>query len=118
MKPIFNQELSLTDRLTAFTDDDSEFRRELIGLMISNLRELYQAAQQAHAHIFEQAAHKAKSTLTIIDNREINQFVVDFKALLKAPQKSVIRKKIEQFFQLIDHQIKCLENEAVIKKAS
>ena len=118
MKPILNHELSLTDRLTAITDDDFEFRQELIGLMITNLRELYQAAQQAHALIFEQATHKVKSTLTIIDNPEINQFVADFKGLLKAPNATAIRKKVEHFFHVINNQIKCLENEAVIKKAS
>jgi hypothetical protein len=117
MKPNLNPEWSLSAKLEAYTDDDLAFKRELITLMINNLRELSQAVRQNEFAIFEAIAHKTKSTLTILEDAEINQLVADLRKLLKAG--NVVCSKIsELFFKRVDHLIKCLEDETPVQKAS
>jgi len=118
MKPNLNPERSLSAKLESYTDNDPVFKKELISLMISNLRELQSAAQQAKGVVFEKAAHKTKSTITIIDDDEMNRLIHDLRNLLKTPKDIRARKKAEEFFQHIEFLIKCLEDEAPIQKAS
>jgi hypothetical protein len=49
-----------------YTDGDQEFKRELISFMISNVKELKWSISNRYDD-FKRAAHKVKSTLTIID---------------------------------------------------
>jgi hypothetical protein len=117
MKPNLNPDRSLSAKLEAYTDDDVAFKRELITLMINNLRELSQALHQREFNIFEAVAHKTKSTLTILDDEEINRIVDDLRKVLKAGN-AVCSKLTELFLKRVDHLIKCLEDETPVQKAS
>lgn len=117
MKSNLNPDRSLSAKLEAYVDDDAAFKRELISLMINNLRELSEAIRQNEWIIFEKVAHKTKSTLTILDDIEINKLMVGLRELLRAGRADH-SALTDLFFKRADHLIKCLEDEAFIQKAS
>ena len=66
-----------------YTDDDPDFKEELIGLMIENLQELKQAyaqsVDQRDPKIFQKACHKVKPTLSMLADRDLDAVVEDLK---------------------------------------
>ncbi|HEX5168261.1 MAG TPA: hypothetical protein VFW11_03755 [Cyclobacteriaceae bacterium] len=117
MKPILNPtERPLMAKLEAYTDDDPAFLLELIQLMILNLREL-QESLGSDTTAFAQAAHKSKSTLTILDDPEVNALVKTLKCA-GIKNDAGVTDEADLLFQLIERLIKDLENEATIQKAS
>ena len=64
-----------------YSDDDPDFKRELIKLMIENLEELeqayYQSSEQKNITILQKAYHKVKTTLSMLDDHELNAIVED-----------------------------------------
>jgi hypothetical protein len=59
-----------------YTDGDLEFKKELVVLMIDNLRELQQslkaADQQNNLDIFRKTCHKIKPTISMLDDQDLN----------------------------------------------
>jgi len=64
---------------TLYTDGDSVFKKELITLMIENIRELLSAQRQAeYQHdlsLFLKVCHKVNSTLDILNDNELRTII-------------------------------------------
>lgn len=62
-----------------YTDGDAEFKKELIYLMIDNLKEvqhsLVEAAKNNKLEIFEKTCHKIKPTLSILEDNEQHETI-------------------------------------------
>lgn len=58
-----------------YTDGDADFKKELIYLMIDNLKEvqssLVEATQKNKLDIFEKTCHKIKPTLSMLEDNEL-----------------------------------------------
>lgn len=58
-----------------YTDGDADFKKELIYLMIENLREaqhsLAEATEQNKLEIFEKTCHKIKPTLSMLEDQDL-----------------------------------------------
>jgi len=97
-------------------DDDPEFKYELVVLMSGSLRELRQAAALSLASggsdLFKRAAHKAKSTLTLIDDTEFNDAVETFTTSVAAIEKETRDRAFEQFNTISESIIESLDREA------
>lgn len=69
------------------TDGDPEFRKELAMLLANNIIELManmESALQKHdANIFIRAVHKTKTTLSILNDSEINEGINFIQTKLK-----------------------------------
>lgn len=67
----------------AYTDGDDEFKKELVDLMIDDLRELQQtihlAAQHNDVPLFQKVCHKIKTTLHMLDDQEFSLLLEDVK---------------------------------------
>lgn len=63
----------------SFTDNDPDFRRELIDHMVDNLRELVIAhqisAQQKDGTLFLKVCHKVKTTLVMLSDKELDLLI-------------------------------------------
>ena len=123
MKPNLNpNNKSLSEKLDDFTDNDTEFKQELIGLMIHNLRELQNAVGQltirSQFPYFEKIVHKTKSVLVILDDFELNAVIEDLKNTINNSADMMLREKIQQFNHVSDNIIKLLEDEGSIQQAS
>ena len=96
------------------TDGDEVFKKELITLMIDNLRELLSAqdhSQKKNDHsFFLKACHKMKSTLTMLDDKELLQVVHELSdPLLNFDGQKTGR--IKKFTTLCEGIIKSLDKE-------
>jgi hypothetical protein len=93
------------------TDGDNDFKKELIVLMIENLRELIWAQERAHRQndlsFFLKACHKMKSTLAMLDDNELQLVIKELSdpALNLDGQKPA---RISKFNQLCEAIIKSL----------
>ena len=99
--------------------EDNEFKSELLSLMIGSVQELQVAATHAfknrNAEIFKKAAHKAKSTLVLLDDCELILVVDDLKSHLvefKDRQDDEMNSgKINKLNELCDSIVESLEKE-------
>jgi hypothetical protein len=68
----------------AYTDGDADFKKELITLIIDNLRELQEAAVRASEKndgpLFDKCCHRIKATLTMLDDQALFEKVDQLKA--------------------------------------
>lgn len=68
----------------AYTDGDDEFKKELVDLMIDDLRELQQTLHLAAPHndapLFLKVCHKIKTTIHMLDDPEFSAAVDEVKA--------------------------------------
>lgn len=66
-----------------YADNDPDFKRELVTLMIDNLTELHGAykvsATQSDPVLFSKAVHKMKTTLVMLEDPELNTVIEDLK---------------------------------------
>lgn len=100
--------------------DDNEFKSELVSLMRGSLLELRQAGILAFklrsSEIYKKAAHKAKSTLILLDDAELLEAVEDFKVQLMESEnrlnESMNPCKIQKLNDLCDSIVESLEKEA------
>lgn len=71
------------------TDGDTEFRRELAQLLANNITELManieKAVQAKDPVVFIRAVHKTKTTLSILNDNELNEAINTFQMKLKEP---------------------------------
>ena len=83
-----------------YAENDPDFKEELIELMIENLRELQQAyarsVEQLDPELFRKACHKVNTTLTMLEDRDLNAAVED----LKNPE--VDKSRVHVFNKLTD----------------
>lgn len=70
----------------AYTDGDDEFKKELVDLMIDDLRELQQtlhlAAENNDIPLFQKVCHKIKTTLHMLDDPEFSGMLEELKTNL------------------------------------
>src|SRR5687768_11427869 len=66
-----------------YTDGDEEFKQELVELMIENLQELQSSLHSANKEnkvdIFSVCTHKIKVTLSMIDDKDVNELIDEIK---------------------------------------
>ena len=66
-----------------YTEDDPDFKKELIELMLRDVLELQQSLQLAveanDVSMYRNACHKMNSTLTILDDQELLSLVGEIK---------------------------------------
>ena len=67
-----------------YTDGDADFKKELIYLMIDNLKEvqtsLKEAAQKNKLEIFEKTCHKIKPTLSMLEDKDLLESIQTIKS--------------------------------------
>jgi hypothetical protein len=97
-----------------YTDGDTDFKKELIVLMIDNLNELQnslkEATQKNSLEIFEKTCHKVKPTLSMLEDKDLTETIHLVRAQFSNPSG-----KDERFtaFTITCHQIiKSLERES------
>jgi hypothetical protein len=119
--PTSNKLRPLNIKFDIYSDsEDNEFKSELVLLMISSVQELRVAAANAfhlrNADIFKKAAHKAKSTIVILDDNEFAGVVEDYKSHLvelESRLKDDLNPcKIEKLNEVCDSIVESLEKEA------
>lgn len=96
------------------TDGDEVFKKELIALMIENLRELIWAQDRAHQQndlsFFSKACHKMKPTLVMLEDKEF----LDVVSELSDPVLNLDDQKperVRKFIMLCEGIIKSLNKE-------
>ena len=93
-----------------YTDGDADFKKELITLMIENLRELQKVKQQNDHSLFLKACHKVKSTLNILNDNALNAVVNDLsEAAVKNEQGK--QEHVAQLHALCEEIVRSLEQE-------
>jgi hypothetical protein len=100
--------------------DDNEFKSELLSLMKGSVLELQSAAVTSfnlrNADIFRKAAHKAKSTLVLLDDTEFFSAVEEFKEQVVEFEGKNTNElnscKIDKLNELCDSIVESLEKEA------
>ncbi len=96
-------------QLDLYTDGDDAFKLVLINLMLENLDELKFALQASHAQqdvgIFAKAVHKAKTTLSILDDTDLCQSAEEMKQQVNKPESWM------PFFRLCDRMKERLREE-------
>jgi hypothetical protein len=116
-----NKLRALNIKFDMYSDgEDNEFKSELLTLMKGSILELQVAAAKAfnmrNADIFKKAAHKAKSTLILLDDREFFDTVETFKHDLDGfdsqPKDDLNSRKIDKLNELCDSIVESLEKEA------
>ena len=105
--------------------DDTEFKTELVTLMIGSLQELQLSAARSFdercADIFKKAAHKAKSTLVLLDDNEFFDVVEELKQCIVEREnnhEAINRCKIEKLNDICERIIESLEKEIEQLRAS
>lgn len=67
-----------------YTDGDTDFKKELIYLMIDNLKEvqvsLSEAIQKNKLEIFERTCHKIKPTLSMLEDKDLMESIHEIKS--------------------------------------
>jgi hypothetical protein len=71
-----------------YTDGDQDFKKELIVLIIDNLRELQQMLRpESHdIQLFHRVCHKIKATLVMLDDSEMLEIVEQLKIMTNYSQ--------------------------------
>ncbi len=66
-----------------YTDNDAGFKQQLIDLMIENLQELQHAygasVEQKDSTCFSKACHKVKTTIIMLEDKELIALIEDLK---------------------------------------
>jgi hypothetical protein len=92
-----------------YTDGDNEFKKELIVLMIDNIKELQTSAKAAGQHndvqIFSKICHKIKPTLSMLEDQELTSSI-------EAIVQGVSPEKVNLLLVLCSEIIKSLERES------
>ena len=93
------------------TDGDQEFKRELIVLMIDNIRELQESFTKSkdanQPGLFRETSHKVKPTISILNDHELMETIEALKNKGEGDNEETIRL----FYALCDNLIKNLQAE-------
>jgi hypothetical protein len=103
----------------AYGENDPEFKADLIMLMIGNVQELRDAAQQAYekrnGKLFTVAVHKTKSTINLLDDQDLQGNIESMKEVLNTSVfTETTVEKVEAFRIFGDILIKSLEHQAAL----
>ena len=65
-----------------YTDGDSDFKKELVVLMIDNINELIQSLKSAEKNLegFQKTVHKIKPTIEMLEDSEFNETIARVKS--------------------------------------
>jgi hypothetical protein len=81
-----------------YADNDPDFKQELIELMVDNLEELLEAyktsVEQKDPPFFSKACHKVKTTLVMLEDKELDALVEDLKTMEADETRAFLLKKI------------------------
>jgi CheY-like chemotaxis protein len=105
-----------------YTDsNDTDFKTELVSLMMSNMRELQHASYKAYyagdARIFQTISHKVKSSMILLDDQEFTYAVDDLKhAFVTGGKSALLQEKIIKFNYLSESIVKTLDKEISMLK--
>ncbi len=101
-----------------YTQGDADMKRELAGLFINNLNELKAALQvsikEKNSESFSKALHKAKTTLTILNDSDFSTASLEIDAALTR-HENVNGERVLAFNQLANDLIHDLEKEVRLK---
>ena len=82
------------------TDGDTEFRRELAQLLANNITEMMANIEKAvkikDPNIMLRSVHKTKTTLTILNDNEMNEEINVVEAKLKEPSPVDLEIHVEK----------------------
>jgi hypothetical protein len=97
-----------------YTDGDAEFKKELIVLMIDNLKEIQSALKEAIQKnafdIFDKTCHKIKPTLSMLEDRDFNDTIQCIK--VEFSNGSQKEQQVTTFHSTCHQIIKSLEKES------
>jgi len=100
--------------LDLYAQGNDEIKRELAGLFVSNLKELKDAlhisVKQHNEAAYFTALHKAKTTLAIVNDTELNKIALEIQRSIK--RNEPVRKDDQnEFDRVVDKLVKGLEEE-------
>jgi CheY-like chemotaxis protein len=106
----------LTIKFDAYNDGEVIFKLNILDLMISNIRDLQQALSNAlfkkDIKAYKKAAHKVRSTLIILDDREFSQLIDTLTDLFEREDNlQSSHHVINKFTQLSESIIRSLDKE-------
>src|SRR5688572_30479484 len=82
------------------TDGDTEFRRELAQLLANNITEMIANIEKSvkvkDPNIMMRSVHKTKTTLSILNDREMNEEIIVVETKLKEPSPSDLEIHVEK----------------------
>ena len=96
-----------------YTDGDADFKKELVVLMIDNLKEildsLKEAVQKNTPEIFEKTCHKIKPTLSMLEDQDFMEIIQKVKTEFSDSSQ---KEHINAFNTTCTQIIKSLEKES------
>ena len=97
-----------------FGTSDYSFRSQLVALMVANLRELQYSSYRAYysfdKHALLASLHKVKSTITLLNDRQLVSLIEDVKgSFLSNEKKEVTQMKITKLNEFIEGIIRALK---------
>ena len=103
---------SLVIDLDLYTDGDPEMRKELILLMVDNVRELQESLRQSFEQndleIFRKTCHKVKPTISMLNDKDLTESIDQ----IKTENQHVKEESLASFTILCAEIIALLEKEA------
>ncbi|GHN00768.1 diguanylate cyclase [Cytophagales bacterium WSM2-2] len=102
-----------------YTQGNEEMKRELAGLFVANLKELKSALHislnEKNVDAYAHALHKSKTTLAIINDKELNKAVIEIQQRLKR-QEMIREEDRKRFDQAADELVRNLEEEIKVER--
>lgn len=93
------------ESLDMYTEGNMDFKRELIGHLIRNLEELKTALRSSietgDPSLFNTAAHKCRTTLTMLGDQELLKVVDEVRASLNQPEGKLSSIVNDRFARLV-----------------
>jgi len=103
-------EKTLSIDFERYTDGDADFKSELVSAMIADVDSFKNAVQNAfnerNKTLYDKAVHKATSTLSIINDKELTDTIEELKSVFMNHTNDVIK-----FSKLCDEIMKALSKE-------
>lgn len=98
--------------------EDNEFKKELIQLMIVNVKELKEAVQEAwklqNIALYNKAVHKTKSTVGLLNDKEFSETIDHLKNHFSESSISSDPQHIHKLNSLCESIILSLEQESML----
>lgn len=96
-----------------YTDGDVDFKKELIYLMIDNLKEvqnaLREATQKNKLEIFEKTCHKVKPTISMLEDKDLVESIQVIRSQFSNTEEQ--ENRINSFSLVCNQIIRSLEKE-------
>ncbi len=106
---------SIANSLDMYTEGNMDFKKELIGHLIKNIEELTSALQSSvqmkDASLFHAAAHKCRTTLTMLGDHELLKVVDEVKSALDRDEGKLSVILDQKFSRLVKDTMEGLSEE-------